>query len=288
MRGGCLVALVLACNPAGEPSATTAAPPVTPAAGPDCAARVAAMRAALAHVASDAVVVPAQSYMQFPASGRGQKVATQHAVWLYAEGTVGFERVRDGGLAEALPPLQAALARPGVVLLIADRRVATATIRGLVEGLPPATSYALAVQPTDYRARPSPPIPAWLAAAVDLTNIPRAEHPARLGDATDRALADCDAARDAYAGPTASDVGMVEVLVRRVPAGLEACRCGAADVEALTAIVWTMVGNQGPTLGQIPLAVTRDPQAEAVTVATVGELAALAEARGERPFRLGP
>lgn len=296
MRAGLLITLILACNTATDPPMApnpTTTTPAVPSPSLDCATRVAAMRRAIAHVPVDATVVPAQSHMQFPASRRGQKITTKVAVWLHVDGDLDFEPDRSASLAEILPRLQAALAPPAVpspatLLLIADRRVPTATIRGLVEALPPATNYVLAVQPADHRAATPPPIPPWVAGSLDLQNIPRAEHPPRIGDATDRALGDCAAARDAYDVSASNSAEMVDILVHRLPDGLAACGCGTADVEALTAIVWTMVGNPGPPLLQISLSVTRDLQAESVNVTTVGELAALVETRGDRPFRLAP
>jgi hypothetical protein len=279
--------------------------PGAPAVPAACRERLTWMRAVLAGLADVKTELELPDGMQLPASSQGEKIGFGTPLYVGADGTFVLDRApvaTIAAVAEELRPMyapSAAIRGPGEpeppprqmsieLLLVIDARAPLTWVTALVEALPANTKYWQVVAGPGAPAGPAEP--AWVGDVMTAVRAaPRRERPTRFGEALERAYGSCTVQElsEAQMAELSSRPGPLVAEV--APLQVELCRCEGVDVEGLTALIWQIAG--GPTVHRrmVPLALSRDPGAEALVLrasANGGDLAREAAARGPRPFRL--
>lgn len=314
MRPLLVLAGLLACTPSSAPDAagtaptkvaepTPTAPPAAPPVTAECAAKVAAMRALFAQAPSSPVVINTPPGVELPTTtsaggpitdGTPLFVSAAGEFELYTQRYPSITAVQQA-LAEEFDMARTLAERQGqpfapALLLVADARAPASAIGKLAAALPPETRFVLIANLAGDTVPTPPPTPESVRAV--LADTPVEVRSQELANVIAPALGTCKAARDAFGAvaDTTADQRS-KVLFDRLPTAVETCRCEGLDVETLTAAVWGMTGKFEPDKRALPLALTRDPKAEAAKLpanATVADLTRLAETRGDAPFRLAP
>lgn len=292
---------VLACAPAAparlEPAELE--PAELEPAQPDCAARVAVIREKLSELNTDPIVISTPAGIELAESSRGEAVAAGLPIFIRASGDFEFNAQPLADLAALKVMLDEELDKANQVasitgdpftprlLLVADRRAPAATIRDLADAVPPEMSFVLVVNLAGDVLPTPPTIPSAVRAVVE---DPRADtRSRRLADLITPAIGTCTPVLDLFREVTTTTADQRGVVLNRGLAGaIEACNC-QLDVDTLFGAVWLMGAKTEPDKRQLALALTREPRAEALTLAKdarVADLVRLAETRAGKPFRL--
>lgn len=304
-----VIAGVLACAPAVPADGAGGAKPAEPEpksdqpdpAQSDCAARVAEIRKRLSELSTDPIVINTPDGIQLAESSRGEAVLDGFPIYIREDGTFEVDSRPGADLAALKAWLDEEFDKANQVasitgrlysqrlLLVADRRAPAATIRDLAAAVTPETTFALVVNLAGDTIPTPPTIPPAVRAAID---DPRADlRSVRLAELITPAIGTCTPVLDLFheVTTTTSDQRAV-VLHRGLPGAIEKCRC-QLDVDTLFGAVWLMGARTEPEKRQLTLALSREPTAEAVTLAKdarVADLVQLAETREGKPFRLKP
>jgi hypothetical protein len=285
LRASLLFIGVLACAP--------------PPGGKDCPTRVAEVRALFAAGADDWTGISPATGMQLAESSRGGPLAEGIPVFVRADGSYEFEANAYADIAALRGPLAdnldkaltlaANLGRPasGSVLLVADARAPASAVVALTAAVPPEVRFALVVNLAGDIVPPGPPMPAAVQAAL---NVPAEARSRAIAELMTPAIGTCKALSDLFGAVATVDADQRgATLVAGLPAAIEQCNCEGLDLDTVISLIWNMSGKTAVSQRAIPLSLSGDPAAAAVTVpagASFRDLVELVEARGAAPMRL--
>lgn len=305
LRPAPLLAGLLACTPGDAPKADppkTDPPktdaPRTDAPTPACTARVAEIRALLAQLDTDPVVINTSPGMQLAESSRGGAIDDGVPLFIREDGSFEFD-------AQPLPTLAALkvaldeeydkakllserMGRPWQprLILVADARTPVATLRDLAAVVAPATTFALIVNLAGDTIPTPPPIP---DAVRDAMVVRADERSQKLASVIIPAIGTCTPVTEVFDAVASTSADMRgKLLHENLPDAIAKCRCEGLDVETLVAAVWSMSAKTEPAKRQLLLPLTTDRKAGALELpasARVRDLVPLLEAR-DAPFRL--
>lgn len=290
MRPAVALALLIACH-AGTPDAAKDTTKHADA----CAAKVAAMRTLLDGAPTAAPLFTTPPGMELPATSGGVAFDYGLIVFVRADGSLELDGRTHASVAEARDALARRVSRTYLeiqvsqprhdlpALLVADRRTRVATIRELVDAVPPPADLYLVADLAGDTVPPGPPIS---AAVRDILAEPADQRAIKLAREVERAIGSCGPARELFESIATSADQRAKLLFSGLPTAVERCGCNL-DVDGLVAVVWTIAGKTEPD--KRALALSRDPAVAPVDLPADASVADIVAAASSGPLRLaGP